>query len=102
MAVIEGSRIRMVMACPTARKRPWPSIRTILTLTATVFPTASTTSTATECRTVCRVAPQRAAKRIGEGRVEAVEGVGRAAGQDGAGDWLAAGGHSLPPSALAG
>src|SRR5918999_3491309 len=96
MPVIDGPGIRTGTVCPSARRRSWPSIRTTLTLTATVYPTASTTPTATECRTVFRVAPQRAA--VITGQAEVGEAVARVAGQDGAVICSTAVGFSLHPS----
>jgi hypothetical protein len=51
--------------------------------------------------TVCRVAPQRAAERIGEGRVRAVEAVERTASLDAAVICSTAAGYSLHLSGLA-
>ncbi len=79
-AAMEGVRIRTVMACLTARKRPRASIRTTLTLTATVSLMALTMPTATECRTVRRVAAQRAAGITGQ--VGAREAAAQVAGKD--------------------
>jgi hypothetical protein len=67
MAGTDGPWIRTVTVCPTAGRWPRAWIRTTLTLTATVYPTLSTTPMAMECLTAQQgTAQERAAGMTGQ------------------------------------